>query len=276
MAANTPKTMSSRLMTMKFMQRSAAKSASDPSTPDGRPSKRARLSNGTSAPNTPGTPSDHEAMQSALAAEERKRQEAIDKAVANSGETKWVLSYKDNSRPQGMRVVHAGFAAIDADEDGSEEDEFAPPRMQFGGGVRKKKPEVVSTKEEGTSEDESDSDAATDSSDYDSDDPAAELIRQTKREAAAKDREVRKAQKKKAAAKLPPKPPTAIADDLDFRKVISLSGSGSASGPAWRRDAECFNCGEKGHLKSDCPKPLERDYSGRGGRGGRGRGSSRK
>jgi hypothetical protein len=78
-------------------------------------------------------------MQAALAAEERKRQEALDRAAANSGETKWVLSYKDNSKPQGMRVVHAGFAAIDADEDGSEEEGFAPPRMQFGGGVRKKK-----------------------------------------------------------------------------------------------------------------------------------------
>lgn len=118
------------------MQRGAAKAASEPSTPNGPPSKRVRLSNGGRAP---GTPSDHEVIQAALAAEEKIRQEAVDKASAKAGETKWVLSFqdpKDGSGAQGLEVVEAGFAVIDADDD-SDEEEARPARMQFGGGVKK-------------------------------------------------------------------------------------------------------------------------------------------
>jgi hypothetical protein len=123
------------------MQRSAAKStASSPSTPNGPPSKRARLSNGASAPGTTGT-SDHEILQSALAAEDKKRQEALDKAAQYTGETKWVLSFKDTLEGQqktSLRVRQAGFAEIDA-EGTSEDDEedTRPIRKQFGGGVKR-------------------------------------------------------------------------------------------------------------------------------------------
>jgi hypothetical protein len=124
------------------MQRSAAKSVnSEPSTPDGPPSKRMRMSNGGSAASTPGAPSDREIMQSALAAEEKKREEALARAYAHTGETKWVLNYNDphaGKRPPVMQVRQAGFAVIDADDD-SDEEEDRPIRMQFGGGLKKKK-----------------------------------------------------------------------------------------------------------------------------------------
>ena len=130
-----------------FMQRGAAKTAtssSSPSTPNGPPSKRARLSNGRSAPRTPGTPSDHEVIQAALAAEERKREEALEKAAELAGETKWILSFKeprDGMRQEGMQVRTAGFGDIDKDDDdddeGSEGERERPVRMQFGGGVKK-------------------------------------------------------------------------------------------------------------------------------------------
>ena len=164
MASNTPKTMSSRLMTMKvnkelpplaqqlltttqFMQRSASKAtASSASTPNGRPSKKVRLSNGNSAPGTPGTP-DHEILQSALIAEEKKRQEALDKAAQHTGETKWVLSFKDpldGKRQEALQVRQAGFAEIDADGDsGDDEEEVRPIRKQFGGGLKRKEVCVV-------------------------------------------------------------------------------------------------------------------------------------
>lgn len=130
-------------MLAQFMQRSAAKSVkSEPSTPDGPPSKRMRMSNGGSAASTPGTPSDREIMQTALAAEEKKREEALARAYAHTGETKWVLNYKDphaGKRPPMMQVRQAGFAVIDADGDSDEEEEEKPIRMKFGGGVKKKK-----------------------------------------------------------------------------------------------------------------------------------------
>jgi hypothetical protein len=120
------------------MQRGAAKAASQPSTPTGPPSsKRVRLSNGG---HTPGTPSDHEVIQAALAAEEKIRQEAVDKASAKAGETKWVLSFQDPKngvRSGGLDVVQAGFAVIDADDDSDGDEEQRPARMQFGGGLPK-------------------------------------------------------------------------------------------------------------------------------------------
>lgn len=94
------------------MQRAAA--ASPPTTPSGPPSKRQRLSTGSS----PATPSaDAQAIHEALAAEEQKRQEAVDRQAANAGETKWVLSYQDQKpkydKPP-MRIVSAGYSSIDA------------------------------------------------------------------------------------------------------------------------------------------------------------------
>lgn len=127
------------------MQRSAAKSIkSEPSTPDAPPSKRMRMSNGGSPSSTPGAPSDHEIMQTALVAEEKKREEAIARAYEHTGETKWVLNYNDpyaGKRQPMMQVRQAGFAAIDANDD-SDEEEDKPARMTFGGGLKKKKKAV--------------------------------------------------------------------------------------------------------------------------------------
>jgi len=129
-----------------FMQRSASKAtASSPSTPNGPPSKKMRLSSGYSAPGTPGTP-DHVILQSALEAEEKKRQDALDKAAQHTGETKWVLSFKDpleGKRKEALQVRHAGFAEIDADGDSEEDEEVQPIRKQFGGGVKRKEVRVM-------------------------------------------------------------------------------------------------------------------------------------
>jgi hypothetical protein len=126
------------------MQRAAAKSSpSSPSTPNGPPTKKSRLSNGTSAATT----SDYEIIQAAKVAEEKKHQAALDKAAQHVGETKWVLSFKDpleGKRQDSMTVRQAGFAEIDADDDSEDEEETRPIRMQFGGGV-KKKAEVCTT-----------------------------------------------------------------------------------------------------------------------------------
>ncbi len=114
------------------MQRSATnRTSSSASTPNGPPSsKRVRLSRGGSAPGTP----DHEILQSALAAEAKKQQEASDKAAQYTGDTKWVLSFKDpldSARKDAIEVRQAGYAEIDASDD-EDEEEVRPVRMQFG------------------------------------------------------------------------------------------------------------------------------------------------
>lgn len=66
-------------------------------------------------------------MQAALAAEELKRTQAIERQAAEAGETRWVLSFREPEKEAAtgaLRVVTAGFAAIDSGEpmDGTGED----------------------------------------------------------------------------------------------------------------------------------------------------------
>jgi hypothetical protein len=254
MSGNTPKTMSSRLMTMKFMQRSAAKNvASAPATPNGPASKKVRLSNGGSAA------ADQQILQSALAEEAKKQQEALDKAAQYTGETKWVLSYTDpleGKRGDALNVRQAGFAELDAEDDSEEDDEPAQPiRKQYGGGVKKQAEKPAFEKADG-SDDESDSS----DEELDSDDPTAELIRETKREMSSKKRESRKSM----GDETPKRAARPIDEDANLDRLTSLSGGRKPAGRDMS-NMECFKCGQKGHAKADCPN------SGRGS-GGRGRG----
>lgn len=121
-----------------FMQRAAAKSSPSSSTAsNGPPAKKARLSSGAPASGT----SDQEIIQSGLDAEEARQQAALDRAAQHAGDTKWVLSFQDpleGKRQDAMKVRHAGYAEIDAEDDSEEEEEDTRPvRMQFGGGVKR-------------------------------------------------------------------------------------------------------------------------------------------
>ncbi|KAL5117481.1 hypothetical protein ACEQ8H_004646 [Pleosporales sp. CAS-2024a] len=184
--------MSSRLMTMKFMQRSAHKAAaSSPKTPNGPPHKKARLSNGMSAPVT----RDAEIIQSALDLEEKKRQEALDKAAQHSGETKWVLSIVDPLAGAGeggeaLQVQQAGYAEIDGvDESEEDESDRRWVRKKFGGGINRKHASVATDGPvEKAEHSEGEVESSSEDEDYDSDDPTAALIRETKREVAAERR----------------------------------------------------------------------------------------
>ncbi|KAJ5737809.1 uncharacterized protein N7483_002934 [Penicillium malachiteum] len=122
------KTMSSRLLTMKFMQRAAASAAakeSQSSDSDQHNTKRQRksLDNRTSA-----AQSDLEAISAALAEEEKKRREAMSQTAAASGETEWTLDLPPaapQSQPWAVEV------------DVSLDDEELGGRRSFGGHKRK-------------------------------------------------------------------------------------------------------------------------------------------
>jgi hypothetical protein len=106
------------------MQRASASTPATPTTPDGnRPSKRLK----TEAAITP----DARAFQEAAAAEEAKKNAFIERAAAEAGETKWVLSVT-NDKPTTvapvLRIVEAGYGAIDSgvpipESDDDEEEE---------------------------------------------------------------------------------------------------------------------------------------------------------
>jgi hypothetical protein len=158
-ATSTParpaKAMSSKLLTMKFMQRGAASPSSapgtphSPSTPNNEPSAKRHKS----AHNTPQSESefdvralaDQRAVMAALEDEEAKRQAVLERQAAEAGDTRWVLRFGQEAWQtkerghggEGLRVVEAGFASIDTPQKSTEvyEDEERPAmvgRRSFG------------------------------------------------------------------------------------------------------------------------------------------------
>ena len=123
------KNMSSRLLTMKFMQRaSASVSQSAPSTPDTRPHKRPRLSEPSfvshpSPSAQSSASSDQQRAQEVFAEEDRKRQAVLDRQADEAGDTKWALEGAKASPLRGLRVVSAGYTAIDSGRSARVEEE---------------------------------------------------------------------------------------------------------------------------------------------------------
>ncbi|KAJ5664830.1 uncharacterized protein N7477_007278 [Penicillium maclennaniae] len=118
--AKPEKTMSSRLLTMKFMQRAAATAVAKESqsgSENGPPTpKRARLSTEAQSPGTPGTPqAELDAINAALKAEEDKRRAAAARQAAEAGETEWVLDIPTASYPSQPMVVAADSLDTEGD-----------------------------------------------------------------------------------------------------------------------------------------------------------------
>jgi hypothetical protein len=61
---------------------------------------------------------DQRAVQAAVAGEEAKRRAALEKAAAEAGDTRWVLSFEDQNTASAspnlsLRVVQTGYAHLD-------------------------------------------------------------------------------------------------------------------------------------------------------------------
>ncbi|KAK8162363.1 hypothetical protein IWX90DRAFT_487165 [Phyllosticta citrichinensis] len=246
---------SNRLLSMKFMQRAAAShntTPKSPSTPSGPPTKRQR----TSAASSPATPTDYDAVQAAVAAEEAKRAAAMERQAAEAGETRWVLSFMEpekESRQKGsLNVVSAGYADLDnANGDDDEDDEDDVPqvrRMTFG----KRPPPPAPDNDSG-------SDSESDSSEADEDeDPTAAMIREQRKEAA---RAKRKEKKEAEAAKISQFAAGRKKKEVNLNRLKSISGGANNQRGA-SNNVDCFGCGKKGHIKSDCPNTKRRGRQG--------------
>ncbi|KAK5166444.1 uncharacterized protein LTR77_007987 [Saxophila tyrrhenica] len=259
------KEMSSRLATMKFMQRSTG-SPSSPRTPDQPSGKRQRMSNG-SYNSTPAS-TDAQRVEEAIATEERKRAEIAEREAAGRGETKWYLSFKEPPVSQQsespLRIVSAGYSALDAagrersSEDEGEEDSVRRQmqgRRSFGKFNRKLEKQQKSYDAESSSSSESEDE---DEEESDEDDPtgSAAMIAQSRREAGDKARAERKAKRKAEQEE------AEVMAGERRKKQIKLnsnpqsisSGGGKLRAGGGNTDQACFKCGQKGHLKRDCPQ----------------------
>ncbi len=145
--SSAPKTMSSRLLTMKFMQRAAHSSptSSAPSTPS-EPTPKRRRTDSASTPSRVNVDSlaDRTAIQAALADEEAKREAALEKQATEAGDTRLVLSFDEvkslvAAPTLALRIVPAGFANLDAspskikiEDEGVEDAPSMVGRRSFG------------------------------------------------------------------------------------------------------------------------------------------------
>lgn len=120
------------------MQRTAPSPASSPRTPQEPASKRQRMSNGSHMSTPASTPnSEAQRLEDALASEECKRVEAIEREGAGRGETKWHLSFQKPPVAQSespLRIVSAGYSALDvvgkARSSEDDDEEAVKPQIQ--------------------------------------------------------------------------------------------------------------------------------------------------
>ncbi|KAG4440112.1 hypothetical protein IFR05_004409 [Cadophora sp. M221] len=258
---SAPKSMSSRLLTMKFMQRAAHSSptAASPLSPDEPSPKRRRTdSSSTSTPSKVNVEAlaDKKAIQAALAGEEAKRQAALEKQAAEAGDTRWVLSFEDqqHSAPSpvlALRVVQTGFANLDASPSqprftDEEQEDQAPMvgRRSFGRFNKILEKQQDPSMEDSSESDDEDEESASSDSGSDSDGPTSALIKASRQEAADRARADRKAKKRAAKAEADEVAKKRRKDVVNLNGLTSLSGK-SAPAPA------CFNCGGP-HYKKDC------------------------
>ncbi|KAL2833614.1 hypothetical protein BJY01DRAFT_90517 [Aspergillus pseudoustus] len=150
-AFGAEKNMSSRLLTMKFMQRAAASAAAkESSRPESASNsaastpKKRRVSASPAESPSATRPSDMEAISAAIAEEEEKRREAVARQAAEAGESEWFIDYDgaDSIQYAQAPVVLADYS-LDADDD----DITHGGRQVYGNYKKKNKLKTTSTGE---------------------------------------------------------------------------------------------------------------------------------
>ncbi|RFU26687.1 hypothetical protein B7463_g9658, partial [Scytalidium lignicola] len=291
---NAPKTMSSRLLTMKFMQRAAAASTASNTLPDEPPAKRQRKGEVSAEVNV-NSLVDQKAIQAAIAEEETKKQMALDKQAAELGDTRWVLSFADQkdspTSHSNLRVVQTGFSNLDqssvarlkvVEEENAWDRPVKVGRRSFGKFNRVLERQQRHLDEnsdwdsdsEEEDEDEDEDENGDDTTDYrgenDLNDPMDNLIMTEQQKAEKKARIERKTKRdsekaarlkkmvekrKKKDVNLNKAKTTSLLDGLP-NHLTSLSGRATSNAKSGSdEDKTCFKCGQRGHIAYNCHSP---------------------
>ena len=238
--------------------------------------------------------SDLQRMEMATAEEEAKRERALERLAAEAGETKWVLSTVpvkiDNEGGVAINVARTGYGIIDEGVDVAVDS--IGGRRSFGGFDKGSEVRVKESMEfdllqanitcaklkdqrdtncrspqnsaySGNSsgdgaggEDGGVRDAADDSDG----DPAGtqDLIQAVKGEIAQRAKAERTAKRKAEKQEMSRLAAMRKSKDVNLNRLSSVSGGGGNRAGSGKNmsNTECFNCGEKGHEKRDCPEKL--------------------
>ncbi|KAI1128509.1 hypothetical protein F5Y10DRAFT_173329 [Nemania abortiva] len=278
-SSGTPKTMSSRLLTMKFMQRAAAASpsSSTPSTPtsNDQSTKRRKIAHHPSPQSNADTLVDHAAIQAAIKEEEKKVETALLKRAEELGDARWVLDVPEHAEGHTaqtpLNIIQVGFAQIDSpdavenavDSAGTPHDSV-PAFRRYNMDKKKitKKSQYTSSSEassDSESESESDSDASSSE-----ETPGRQSFGSNPRTAPAAQTPARKIMKgKRSAEQLKA---MQFAEKRRKKEVklnnpkggITSISSGGGPSPRPSVNFTCFKCGQPGHKAIECKKPGNR------------------
>ncbi|KAK2062652.1 hypothetical protein LY76DRAFT_613506 [Colletotrichum caudatum] len=277
MAPETPPSrgISSRLLTMKFMQRAANSAPAPESSPEEPSSKRRKFQNSPLSGDFHSF--DQAAVQAAMKQQEATRLSALEASRAELADTHWVLD-GDWGKPTeaeaaaaAPNIVYVGYADID----GAEGEDEPKPVAQVG---RKKvgssKKKATKTKTESIPNVENDS---SDSSGLSDSDDSGESSDEDDAESSSGDEESTPKPAKpvkglssggqgRIRVNLQPKKSTESMKAREFRekrkkkevklnKLASISGGASGISGAGKPNApfNCHNCGKPGHKAADCP-----------------------
>ncbi|KAK0753179.1 hypothetical protein B0T18DRAFT_434005 [Schizothecium vesticola] len=279
---STPKTMSSRLMTMKFMQRgaaaAAASAAASPSIPktedEGAASKRRKTQHTT--PGTPTTPlfDEYQAIRVALDDEERKRLVAVEKRAAELGDAHWVLdgararaNNKASASRVPLKIVQVGYAQIDysgtRDDDDNNGTVDISTKARFQYNMKSKTPTKEQPKDDDDNSDDSDSDSDSASgSDSEEGEVSPDSKAATPRgrhhhtddippsrkrtRSILRNDERQKKSRELAAARRK--------KEVNLNQLTSISGASVQQHKAGASSFACHRCGKPGHKIAECPQ----------------------
>lgn len=249
MAPSTPQgsAVSSRLLSMKFMQRAAAETP--PSSVESS-SKRRKLSHADSLADDPFSQAN---VQAALQEVESKRAAAVERRAAEMQEARWVIDApavgagaRGGKRP--LNVVYVGYGDIDRaerageqEEEGEGEDKAQSGRRVTGNYKRKEEKESEASLRSpyrkclGLTVSQAKNAEDSYSEEGETSDSASDTPRKKKKKGDAPD-------KRKKEVKL--------------NRLVSISGGGGGQSSGPSKSMKCYGCGGEGHKasSSECPK----------------------
>ncbi|KAJ0161342.1 hypothetical protein CTA2_6374 [Colletotrichum tanaceti] len=281
MAPETPpgRGISSRLLTMKFMQRAANSGSAPESSPDEPSSKRRKFQN---SPLTGDFHSfDQAAVQAALKQQEAQRLAALEASRGELADTHWILngSWGNPTATEDAppNIVYVGYADIDgANRKKKSKGAARHGRKKVGGNKKKTAKETVTKSATKDESDPGDSSVPSDSDDSDSSDgfsnehdeldadpPSGDEASTPKPVEPVKG--LASGGQGRTRVNLQPKKSTESMKAKEFRekrkkkevklnKLASISGGASSISGAGKSNApfNCHNCGKPGHKAADC------------------------